>query len=132
LDEEEVQALLSQNVIPSRRSLGGSRPLAFTEQGISMLSSVLTSDRAIEVNIAIMRTFVRLRQLLATHEDLARRLDQLDWRQNEQSQQLGTHSRSRRRLSDGECDRQIDVQRRASLCQQLARAGGSGDRSRHA
>jgi replication fork clamp-binding protein CrfC len=53
-----------------------------------MLSSVLRSKRAIEVNIAIMRTFVRLRQLLATHEELARRLDQLEWRQNEQGQQI--------------------------------------------
>ncbi|MFZ0592651.1 MAG: ORF6N domain-containing protein [Bryobacteraceae bacterium] len=88
LDEEEVEGLLSQNVIPSRRSLGGSRPLAFTEQGIAMLSSVLTSERAIEVNIAIMRTFVRLRHLVATHEELARRLEQLEWRQNEQGQQI--------------------------------------------
>jgi uncharacterized coiled-coil protein SlyX len=66
--------------------LGGRRhlPYAFTEQGIAMLSGVLTSKRAIEVNIAIMRTFVRLRQLLTTHEDLARRLDQLEWRQSEQ------------------------------------------------
>jgi hypothetical protein len=55
VDEEEIEALLSQNVIPSRRSLGGARPLAFTEQGIAMLSSVLTSERAVEVNIAIMR-----------------------------------------------------------------------------
>lgn len=84
LTDEEVDALLSQNVIPSRRSLGGARPLAFTEQGIAMLSSVLTSERAIEVNIAIMRTFVRLRQLLATHEELAHRLEQLEWRQSEQ------------------------------------------------
>jgi hypothetical protein len=49
-----------------------------------MLSGVLTSKRAVEVNVAIMRTFVRLRQLLATHEELARRLDQLEWRQSEQ------------------------------------------------
>jgi ORF6N domain len=84
LEEEEVASLLSQNVIPSRRSLGGARPLAFTEQGIAMLSSVLTSERAVEVNIVIMRTFVKLRQLLATHEDLAHRLDQLEWRQAEQ------------------------------------------------
>ena len=53
-----------------------------------MLSSVLTSDRAVEVNIAIMRSFVRLRQLLATHEELARRLEQLEWRQNEQGHQI--------------------------------------------
>ena len=88
LYDEEVEVLLSQNVIASRRSLGGSRPLAFTEQGIAMLSSVLTSERAVEVNIAIMRTFVRLRQLLATHEELARRLEQLEWRQNEQGKQI--------------------------------------------
>jgi hypothetical protein len=74
----------------ARSSWGGRRhaPYAFTEQGIAMLSGVLTSKRAIEVNIAIMRTFVRIRQLLATHEDLARRLDQLEWRQNEQGQKI--------------------------------------------
>jgi hypothetical protein len=49
-----------------------------------MLSSVLRSRRAIAVNIVIMRTFVKLRQLLATHEDLAHRLDQLEWRMAEQ------------------------------------------------
>jgi hypothetical protein len=53
-------------------------PYAFTEQGVAMLSSVLTSKRAIEVNIAIMRTFVRLRQILATHEEIARRPRALD------------------------------------------------------
>lgn len=84
LSEAEIAILLSQNVIPSRRSLGGAKPLAFTEQGIAMLSSVLTSERAMEVNIAIMRTFVRLRQLLSTHEELAHRLDALEWRQSEQ------------------------------------------------
>ena len=88
LEEEEVASLLSQNVIPSRRSLGGAKPLAFSEQGIAMLSSVLTSERAVEVNIAIMRTFVRLRQILATHEELARQLDELRWRQEEQGLQI--------------------------------------------
>ena len=88
LEEQEIEFLLSQNVIPSRRSLGGAKPLAFTEQGIAMLSSVLTSERAVEVNIAIMRTFVRLRQLLATHEEIARRLEDLEWRQSEQGQQI--------------------------------------------
>jgi len=56
--------LVSQTVIPSRRSLGGFFPYAFTEQGVAMLSSVLRSERAIMVNIAIMRTFVRLRHTL--------------------------------------------------------------------
>jgi hypothetical protein len=61
-------------------SWGGRRtlPYAFTEQGVAMLSSVLNSDRAIDVNIAIMRAFVRLREILATHKDLARKLDDLE------------------------------------------------------
>ena len=53
-------------------------PYAFTEQGIAMLSSVLRSPRAVEVNIAIMRAFVRLRELLATHKDLAEKLGALE------------------------------------------------------
>ena len=59
---------------------GGRRhlPLALTEQGVAMLSSVLTSERAVEVNILIMRAFVKLRLLLATHVELARKLDALE------------------------------------------------------
>ena len=60
------------------------RPYAFTEQGVAMLSTVLNSDRAIQVNIAIMRAFVRLREILATHKDLARKLD-------EHERKLGKH-----------------------------------------
>ena len=52
-------------------------PYAFTEQGVAMLSSLLRSERAIEVNIAIMRAFVRLREIMSTHNDLARQLDDL-------------------------------------------------------
>ncbi len=70
--------MLSQNVIPSSRSLGGFLPYAFTEQGVAMLSSVLTSKRAVQVNIAIMRVFVRLREILATHKDLSRKLDEME------------------------------------------------------
>lgn len=90
LTRRESEALISQIVISNTTGRGGRRhvPYAFTEQGVAILSSVLTSKRAIEVNIAIMRTFVRLRQLLTTHEDLARRLDQLEWRQNEQGHQI--------------------------------------------
>jgi hypothetical protein len=64
----------------SRSAHGGRRylPLAFTEQGVAMLSSVLRSDRAVRVNIEIMRAFVRLRELLATHKDLARKLEALE------------------------------------------------------
>ena len=59
---------------------GGTRkpPYAFTEQGVAMLSSVLRSKRAVQVNITIMRAFVRLRELLATHKDLALKLDELE------------------------------------------------------
>lgn len=53
-------------------------PYVFTEQGIAMLSGVLNSDRAIQVNIQIMRTFVKLRELMTTHKDLARKLSDLE------------------------------------------------------
>ncbi len=74
ISDEEAQAMVSQNVIPSRRSLGGFLPYVFTQEGVAMLSSVLRSEQAVQVNIAIMRTFVRLRELLATNEDLARKV----------------------------------------------------------
>lgn len=63
-----------------KQGRGGRRfaPYAFTEQGVAMLSSVLRSKRAIQVNIEIMRAFVRLRQMLASHADLARKLDALE------------------------------------------------------
>jgi ORF6N domain len=86
LTPEEAHGLLSQNVIPSLRSLGGSLPYAFTQEGVAMLSSVLRSQRAVEVNIAIMRAFVRLRELLASNKDLARKLDQLEKKFDEQFQ----------------------------------------------
>ena len=79
----EWSNLKSQNVTSS---WGGSRipPYAFTEQGVAMLSSVLNSDRAIKVNIEIMRTFVKMRKLVAEHKDLATRLDILEDRYDEQ------------------------------------------------
>ena len=79
LTASELLNLKSQSVISS--SHGGrrqSRPYAFTEQGVAMLSSVLGSERAIAVNIEIMRTFVRVRALAATHADLAKRLTELE------------------------------------------------------
>ncbi len=78
LSENEVSALVSQTVIPSRKHLGGFLPYVFTQEGIAMLSSVLRSKRAVHVNIAIMRAFVRLRQLLATHKELAKKLEELE------------------------------------------------------
>jgi ORF6N domain len=81
LTRDEAVDLRSQTVTSSsRRGWGGRRyaPYAFTEQGVAMLSSVLRSRRAIEVNIAIMRAFVRLRQMLASHEALARKLNAVE------------------------------------------------------
>jgi hypothetical protein len=78
LNTYEAEQLVSQNVIPHKKYLGGSLPYAFTEQGVAMLSSVLNSGRAIKVNIEIMRAFVRLRQILASNKELAKRLDELE------------------------------------------------------
>jgi len=78
LTDEEVGQMVSQSVTPSRKYLGGSLPYVFTEQGVAMLSSVLSSDRAIAVNIAIMRAFVQVRSLLASNQELAERLTELE------------------------------------------------------
>lgn len=78
LNTIEAEWLVSQNVIPHKKHFGGSLPYAFTEQGVAMLSSVLNSKRAIEVNIMVMRTFVKLRKMIATHKDLARKLSEME------------------------------------------------------
>ena len=83
LSAEEWERMRSQNVTSSRRKLVAI-PYAFTEQGVAMLSSVLRSQRAVEVNIAIMRTFVQLRRLMDSNRDLARRIDALEARYDEQ------------------------------------------------
>ena len=77
---EELDAWRSQIVIskPSARKGLRRRPYAFTEQGVAMLSSVLRSERAMQVNVAIMRTFVRLREMLTSNKELTRRLDDLE------------------------------------------------------
>jgi len=79
LTADEFESLMSQIVI-SNMGRGGRRilPMVFTEQGVAMLSSVLRSKRAAQVNVAIMRTFVRLREILATHQDLARKVKEHD------------------------------------------------------
>lgn len=78
LTAEEAETLVSQNVIPTRRSLGGSLPYVFTQEGVAMLSSVLKSPRAIQVNLAIMRAFVQLRRYAASHKILAQKLQMLE------------------------------------------------------
>jgi hypothetical protein len=78
LDEGEFSDLKSHFVTSSWGGLRRAAPYAFTEQGVAMLSSVLRSKRAIQVNIEIMRAFVRLRKMLASHADLARKIDGLE------------------------------------------------------
>ena len=77
----------SQTVTASRRNVGA-LPYAFTEQGVAMLSSVLRSQRAVEVNIAIMRTFVQLRRLMDSNRDLRLRIEAMETRYDEQFSQV--------------------------------------------
>lgn len=84
LDEREFAILKSQIVISSWGGFRRARPYAFTQEGVAMLSDVLSSPRAIQANIAIMRAFVRLREMLAAHKGLARRLDALEKRYDSQ------------------------------------------------
>ena len=82
LAQEEANLLLSigvsQNVIPPAYNFGVAMPMAFTEQGVAMLSSVLRSKVAIEVNISIMRAFVLMRQMAIGYEELSRRIEELE------------------------------------------------------
>ena len=82
LTREEANLLLSigvsQNVIPPAYNFGVAMPMAFTEQGVAMLSSVLRSKVAIEVNISIMRAFVLMRQMAIGYEELSRRIEELE------------------------------------------------------
>ena len=80
LSWKEHENLKSQFVTSSWGGIRRAAPYAFTEQGVAMLSSVLRSRQAIEVNIAVMRAFVKLRELLSTHKELAKNLEQLEAR----------------------------------------------------
>ncbi len=84
LSDEEFSNLKSQIVISSWGGSRRAKPYAFTEQGVAMLSSVLRSKRAVQVNIEIMRAFVRIRQMLSANKDLERRFDALEERYDEQ------------------------------------------------
>ncbi len=84
LSNEEMDTMVSQSVIPSKKIFGGASPMAFTEQGVAMLSSVLRSPEAVQVNIAIMRTFVELRNLMDSNLELARKIDALEDKYDEQ------------------------------------------------
>jgi hypothetical protein len=78
LNEIEIESMVSQNVIPSKQQLGGAKSFAFTEQVVAMLSSVLKSKIAIEINISIIRAFVLMRQYALSHKELSEKLNQLE------------------------------------------------------
>jgi len=88
LSIDEFDDLKSQIVTSSWGGMRRARPYAFTEQGIAMLSSVLRSKRAVQVNIEIMRVFVRLREMLATHKELAHKFEELEERINSHDEQI--------------------------------------------
>jgi hypothetical protein len=83
LTEAEMQNLVSQFVIPTINHFGGAKPFAFTEQGIAMLSSVLKSKKAIQMNISIMRAFVLMRQFALTYHELSEQLQALEKKHNQ-------------------------------------------------
>jgi phage regulator Rha-like protein len=105
---EDFMFLLSGKEVTNLRyqfgtsSWGGTRyqPMAFTEQGVAMLSSVLNTDRAIQVNIEIMRAFVKLRRILSAHHELARKLAQLEKRMGDHDEQIQAIFEAIRRLME--------------------------------
>lgn len=88
LTKKEIDNMVSQSVIPSKSYFGGASPFAFTEQGVAMLSSVLKSERAIEVNILIMRAFVKLRELISTNKKVEEKLKELEIKFKEHDAQI--------------------------------------------
>lgn len=100
LTEEEANLLVSQNVIPSKQRLGGYLPYVFTEQGVAMLSGILHSKRAVHVNIVIMRTFVKLRQILSTHKELAHKLSELERKIEKHDEEIRTIFEAIRQLME--------------------------------
>ena len=88
LTPKEADNLVSQSVIPSKKYLGGALPFAFTEQGVAMLSSVLNSQKAIEVNIIIIRTFVLIRQHSLQFKELQAKLFLLEKKYNKNFKEI--------------------------------------------
>jgi ORF6N domain len=88
LSKSEFDLLKSQIVISSWGGARRAPPYAFTEQGVAMLSSVLRSDRAIKMNILIMRAFVKVRELLATNKNVARKLEEIERKQSEHERRI--------------------------------------------
>ena len=107
LTREEAERLRFQIGMSKPSGRGGRRylPYVFTEHGVAMLSSVLKSKRAVQMNILIIRAFIRLREILATHKDLARKLEDRERKQQEQGAQIGFVQKSRKKVAISEVKR---------------------------
>jgi len=88
LSDEEVEDMVSQNAIPSKQSLGGTLPYAYTEHRILMLSNVLKNERAIQMSIRIIEIFVRLREMLNLYKDVAILIEQIENKLGKQDQKI--------------------------------------------
>ena len=106
LSPDETESLTSQ-IAMSKKGRGGrrARPYVFTEHGVAMLSSVLNSERAVQMNILIIRVFVRMRELLASHKDLAVRVEKLEAAQKKHGSIIGI-------LAEGILAEEIDEMKR--------------------
>ncbi len=83
LTEEEIDLMVSQNAIPSRKHLGGHAPYAFTEQGVAAVSAVIKSKKAVEVSILLMRAFVEMRKFIFRNAEIFQRLEKVELKQIE-------------------------------------------------
>ncbi len=88
LTETEINTMVSQNVIPSKKHLGGALPYAFTEQGVANLSSILNSEKAVEVNIQIIRAFVAMRRFLSSNALFFQRIERTEQKLLEHDQKF--------------------------------------------
>ncbi|HEU4633448.1 MAG TPA: ORF6N domain-containing protein, partial [Flavisolibacter sp.] len=78
MNSKEIERMVSQNVIPSKSFFGGAKPFCFTEQGVTMLSCILNSKTAIDVNIRVVRVFVKMREFAMTHKEILLQLSKLE------------------------------------------------------
>ena len=81
LTEDEVEAMLSQNAIPSKKQLGGFRPYVFTEQGVAAVSAVIKSTKAEEVSVLLIRAFVEMRKFISHNAGIFQRLEKVEQKQ---------------------------------------------------
>ena len=88
---DEVDVMVSQNAIPSKQHLGGALPYVFTEQGLYMLATVLRSEVAVEMNIAIIRTFTKMREFSMHYNSLARQIMELERKHDKKFKEVFKH-----------------------------------------